>query len=491
MFLLKQGFFRSRASSNTIDIDKLLAGLKARDCKAVEHELKSNVELSPDQLKLLVEVVESRNIDIGQDHEKTMNTLLALSTEVDSTFEQHAAIAQDASSATDNMLAGLQGRSGTLDKLTTETSAAASAMQTLLDHLKQSDQSLSDLSQYLDSSFGSQEEVAYAAETISTSLESANNATQESAAAVGQIDSSILSVMQNAAEAAEHSGAVKKSAQKGAEAISQTIDGISRIEKSSDDASTAIRELVSKIKDIVSILNVINDVADQTNLLALNAAIIAAQAGEHGRGFAVVADEIKALAERTGKSTSEIAALVKSIQEQSHNAVNAMDVGAGDVKKGVLLARDAEVALLEIVGNAGKSTEMVEEIAKTTIEQSSASRKMRDVMKEVSDTLQNVTLGASEMVRSIRQGNGGGDRIREILQEKQATLGRQKKVSAAVLSQVEHLGTALDTLKSRAKDNNARARAMGPLVLETLTGAQESLSLSKKLNHLLQRVERK
>ena len=49
-------------------------------------------------------------------------------------------------------------------------------------------------------------------------------------------------------------------------------------------------------------------------IFSLNASIEAARAGQHGAGFAVVATEVRELADRSSKSTDEIARVVVSTQ---------------------------------------------------------------------------------------------------------------------------------------------------------------------------------
>jgi methyl-accepting chemotaxis protein len=65
------------------------------------------------------------------------------------------------------------------------------------------------------------------------------------------------------------------------------------------DLISNVQDVANSSKQIIKIVQTIEDISNSTDLLALNAAIESARAGEAGRGFAVVAGEIRKLAEKT------------------------------------------------------------------------------------------------------------------------------------------------------------------------------------------------
>ena len=137
-------------------------------------------------------------------------------------------------------------------------------------------------------------------------------------------------------------------AESGLRAVQNTIGGMNSIRDQIQETSKRIKRLGESSQEIGEITELISDITEQTNVLALNAAIQAASAGEAGRGFSVVAEEVQRLAERSGDATRQIAALVKTIQTDTQDAVGAMERSTQGVVEGARLSDAAGTALGEI-----------------------------------------------------------------------------------------------------------------------------------------------
>jgi methyl-accepting chemotaxis protein len=124
---------------------------------------------------------------------------------------------------------------------------------------------------------------------------------------------------------------------------------------------------------------VIDGIAFQTNILALNAAVEAARAGEQGRGFAVVAAEVRSLAQRSATAAKEIKHLI-------NNSVDNVD-------NGTKLVEDAAETMAEIVLAVKMVTDIVNEIAAASQQQSAGIDQVNNAITNMDEvTQQNAAL---------------------------------------------------------------------------------------------------
>ncbi|MDR2307834.1 MAG: methyl-accepting chemotaxis protein [Paucimonas sp.] len=240
--------------------------------------------------------------------------------------------------------------------------------------------------------------------------------TLQVATAMSQMAGAVQEIAQNSALASQATDQASDRADFSRQVVRDTQQQIVRLAEDIEGSTQAVQQLSEGTEQIGSIMTVIHAVAEQTNLLALNAAIEAARAGDAGRGFAVVADEVRSLAQRTQRSTSEIEALVGSLQEGARHAVERMHGSRDAAGHSVALANQASEALQVITTNVDDIQGMNQQIAASTEQQSVMVSTIRGNMDNVRDV-------AEQALRATRDIEAATDELGHLDQELEGLIG--------------------------------------------------------------------
>jgi methyl-accepting chemotaxis protein len=196
----------------------------------------------------------------------------------------------------------------------------------------------------------------------------------------------------------------------GGSAMEAASQGMGEIREVIRSSALFVQDLGGMAQDIGKIVGVIDEIAEQSNLLALNAAIEAARAGEHGLGFAVVAEEVRKLAERSARSTGEIADLVARIQSQVSKAVSNMEKSTSIVEQGMRRTEELRSNLHNIGQSVTEVSTCSREIGEATAEQSAgtqqieqATSRLGELTHEISAATEQQSSGTEQVVDSIEQ----------------------------------------------------------------------------------------
>jgi methyl-accepting chemotaxis protein len=215
---------------------------------------------------------------------------------------------------------------------------------------------------------------------VSATAQSMAQASSEQAASVEETSASIeqmsASIAQNSDNAKITDGMAAKAA------------------KDTGAGGAAVRKTLDAMKRIAERIGIVDDIAYQTNLLALNAAIEAARAGDHGKGFAVVASEVRKLAERSQVAAQEIGETARSSVE---------------------IAEQAGTLLSEIVPAIGKTSDLVQEIAAASMEQSTGVAQVNQAMGQISKATQQSAASSEELAATSEELNAQAEQLRVLM----------------------------------------------------------------------------
>lgn len=334
------------------------------------------------------------------------------------------------------------------------------------------------------------EEMAYSIREVAKNVDGLSLTAEETSSSMNQMDVSIDQVQSNANETARLSEEVAMDAEKGAEAILKTISEIYRIKESSQEAVSVISNLNFRIEAIGQILDTIDEVAEQTNLLALNAAILSAQAGEHGKGFQVVAEQIKELADRSSASTKDISDLIKTIQQESKNAIAAVERGALRVESGVEVSNEAERALKKITESSQKSTNMVRAIARATVEQAKGSKQVTDAIGRIAETVQQIAAATAEQARGSELIMKSAEKMRTITQHVERSSQEQARGGRQMTSSIEQISAMVNNLNASQRSWSHKGEQIIDAAKKIEEAARAQEQTIRQLGNAIERLRR-
>jgi twitching motility protein PilJ len=194
-----------------------------------------------------------------------------------------------------------------------------------------------------------------------------------------------------------------EAAESGLRAVQNTIGGMNSIRDQIQETSKRIKRLGESSQEIGEITELISDITEQTNVLALNAAIQAASAGEAGRGFSVVAEEVQRLAERSGDATRQIAALVKTIQTDTQDAVGAMERSTQGVVEGARLSDAAGTALGEIDRVSRQLAELIGQISNQALSEAKSANVVAANIQHIFAVTEQTGEGTRSTAQMVRE----------------------------------------------------------------------------------------
>jgi methyl-accepting chemotaxis protein len=238
-------------------------------------------------------------------------------------------------------------------------------------------------------------------DTVSGTIREVRAAADQLSAASGQVSQTSQSLSHSASQQAASVEETTASLQEMSASVKGNADSATvtdsiatKAAKEAQDGGTAVGQTVDAMKSIATKISIIDDIAYQTNLLALNAAIEAARAGEHGKGFAVVAAEVRKLAERSQVAAQEIGSLA------THS---------------VGLAEKAGGLLAGMVPSIQKTSELVQEIAAASGEQSDGVTQITGAMNHLSGATQQTASASEQLSATAEELSAQAEQLQELM----------------------------------------------------------------------------
>lgn len=251
----------------------------------------------------------------------------------------------------------------------------------VLDHVRTSNDSASDLSAVTEELSATMQEVANNASVINDRTNEVNGQVTEIAERSGEINQYSIEMKLRADE-------MEQTARKNSELTSEKVEEILAVLNRAIEDSNSVDQVNTLTNEILSI-------SSQTNLLALNASIEAARAGEAGKGFAVVAEEIRQLADSTRETANRIQDINAVVTGAVHNLADHANNMINYMKEDIMPEFE------NFVTTGGQYREDAAYIEGVMNEFTEKTDELKTVMSEITGSINSITSAIEEGVKGV------------------------------------------------------------------------------------------
>lgn len=276
-------------------------------------------------------------------------------------------------------------------------------------------------------------------EAITVRVEEISASTDDIAAVMTQIDASTMDVNNTSAVVADNIKNLAGHISQSNYTVGQIKERAENMKKASQKSQeetnliytqkkTKILEAIEKaevVKEIKNMAQLISSIAEQTNLLALNASIEAARAGEQGRGFAVVAEEIRALAEQSASTVTNIHTVIAQVYEAfenlSNNGKDILDFINDKVIKDYDLMMETSI---QYQRDSKLVEELVQDFTNSTKSIASSMEQIQEQIKAVSQAITSASASTQTISDGLKESSAAVESIVSVA-EAQSALGEQ------------------------------------------------------------------
>jgi len=171
---------------------------------------------------------------------------------------------------------------------------------------------------------------------------------------------------------------------KGFSVLGKNVKKMGDIKEKNSGVINGIILLSNKVSKIRDIVRIINTITDQTKVIAFNAALEAASAGETGKRFAVVAAEVNRLAGDIDVLTRQIREQVEEILSSSTSLIVYSEEGSDRIAEGYKLIKDLEDVFKEIRDGAEITSNQAQTITVFTKQELKSSEMINNAIADVS-----------------------------------------------------------------------------------------------------------